>query len=41
MAVAKCEEVDMEVSDAVTRGKNPIGIIAWGPGNATAIVAVL
>ena len=24
----------MEMSDAVTRGKNPIGIIAWGPGNA-------
>ena len=29
----------MDISDAVTRGKNPIGIIAWGPGNAIGIVA--
>ena len=29
----------MEVSDAVTRGRNPIGIIAWGPGNAVGIIA--
>ena len=41
MAEAECEEVYLEVSDAVTRGKNPISIIAWGPGNAIAIVAVL